>query len=52
MCPPAHHAPAAQGFPAARATRALYNSGGSSLEAAMGWLEEHEVGLVCRLAGQ
>jgi len=24
-----------------RATRALYNSGGESLEAAIGWLEEH-----------
>lgn len=38
---PARHRPAAQGFPAARATRALYHSGGSSMEAAVGWLEEH-----------
>lgn len=30
------------GFPAARATRALYHSGGGSLEAAIGWLEEHQ----------
>jgi uncharacterized UBP type Zn finger protein len=33
---------AVQGFPAVRATRALYHSGGSSLEAAVGWLEEHQ----------
>ena len=32
-----------QGFPAARATRALYHSGGENLEAALGWLEEHQV---------
>ncbi|KAI3435819.1 hypothetical protein D9Q98_001877 [Chlorella vulgaris] len=31
----------AMGFPAARATRALYRSGGENLEAAIGWLEEH-----------
>ncbi|EFN54376.1 hypothetical protein CHLNCDRAFT_31757 [Chlorella variabilis] len=30
------------GFPAARATRALYHSGGENLEAAVGWLEEHQ----------
>lgn len=29
------------GFPAARAMRALYHSGGESLEGALGWLEEH-----------
>jgi hypothetical protein len=40
ICLPA--APHVQGFPAARATRALYHSGGESLEAAIGWLEEHQ----------
>lgn len=34
--------PLAQGFAAARATRALYHSGGTSLEAAIGWLDEHQ----------
>lgn len=45
----AHRAPPPppQGFVAHRATRALYHSGGESLEAALGWLEEHgeEAGL-------
>lgn len=40
--PPARTSIAAQGFPAARATRALYHSGGENLEAAVGWLEEHQ----------
>ena len=43
---------AEQGFPAARATRALYHSGGGSLEAAIGWLEEHQVGGPIRVGRQ